>query len=414
MQINCKMALTPKVHQTVDELVAGIKIIYESEDVNVDLYMSLQNKVYTMFKENITWEVDDVNASSKFAAFCREIFLAVITFLHNYVRDIYDINYVIKTDEEYLVQYTKEANKYKQSSKVLGAICTPVHFYWINNVEKLVKKKPLDFYKSAMEIWELRILKSSLPILNRSVFNLLAMDRSGNKIDKSFLRNAILNFTEQSMGEKNPLNLPCTNRYEKQFINDLLDKTMDFYTKDSDENYEKLGLLEYTKYVANRIKEEITRMLELKLPTTWNIIESINEVCENALIESKIALISKTFIELLQSDAVNIWKQHIISEGYSAIINCNFEKKPVPNYADAIAEVVKKYKNLVTKHFPTNRRLLLAITIASKKFFSPNIFKITECENPELISFNEYRKCLVEIHKLNDPLKTENQVETKY
>ncbi|XP_037956528.1 cullin homolog 1-like [Teleopsis dalmanni] len=421
------MAISSK---TLEELITGIREIFNSEDINVDLYMSLQNKVYTMFKTDMSWNAEEINASSRFVYMCRRIYAHVIEFLKDYVREKYHIDYTIRSDEEYLANYTEEVYKFKRNSKILEGICAPVHFYWMNSVEKQLKKKPLNMYDIALSIWDNGILHRSFPILNETILNLITMDRSGDTIDKDLLRNGILSYTEQTQGEKTQSDFTISP-YKKQFIKQFLKKTMYFYTQLANDNITKYCLRDYVLFVRKRINEERDRMLALCLPVNWNLVEQVDEICEEALIAQKFEYLSKEFMQLLRSgngkdaevaynffkdfhynsDAANIFKRCVNSEGYNAIRNCdvkNCGKKPACKYAEVVAEVLNKYNDFVMAHFPIDQDMVRALSNATKKFFNHNIFTVAKCKNPDLINFNEYRCSLEECYELVYLEKVEN------
>jgi cullin 1 len=193
-----------------------------------------------------------------------------------------------------LREYLKTFGNFNSAAGKIRNIFAYMHRYWIpaqlSNGD--IKARPLDHL--ALFHWREKCYAKLKPRLLTAILDLVDRERCGEQVDKTLLSSMVLSFVRLGSFDESPLAF-----YKAEFQDAFIQRTKEFYAKESDGFLAQNSVSEYMKRAELRINQEQLNAVHYLHPSTES---DLKRAIEEVLIARHNEVLQNEFQAMLRDD----------------------------------------------------------------------------------------------------------------
>eukprot|EP01120_Amphizonella_sp_Union-15-10_P002483 TRINITY_DN1271_c0_g1_i1.p1 TRINITY_DN1271_c0_g1~~TRINITY_DN1271_c0_g1_i1.p1 ORF type:complete len:780 (-),score=173.34 TRINITY_DN1271_c0_g1_i1:16-2355(-) len=329
-----------------------------------------------------------------------ELYHKVSSFFESIVRQQAEL---LKTNRGVILlrEYLKIFDNFTAAATFLKNIFQYMHRYWIpHQQQNAVDGKSIKIIDQlALVKWREICYEMLKNAILEALLDLVEQDREGETVDKSLLSNFVQAYIKIGVHEEIP-----DNFYKQEFQNPFIEKTKEYYTKESDLFHQTNSVSEYMKKAEERLAHEQQTAQRYLHPSTEPELKS---ACEAVLITRHNEILQNEFQSMLKHEREDDMKRfyHLLSRipnglDLSSETMKNFlidvgmaiikeqsstsnTKRALINSAPFIHRLIKlhkKYVDIITKCFSDHKLFVQAMDEAFTIFINKNVGVFTMAE----------------------------------
>lgn len=400
------------------DLELGVSEVFTTRtktSMNPARYMAIYTRVYdylTNFAGGRSGHSSDGQRQSDQVG--QELYDLMKNYIENYLKDLLEQCKDL-IDDDLLTFYTKSWEDYRFSSRVLDGQYAYLNRFWVRQRMSEGKKGYYETYQLALVIWRDVLFTEVSKQVTKAILKLIERERSGSTINTRLISGVLSCYVELGLAEDDALS-PHTNKhsgpdlsiYKKEFEDNFIIETREFYARESCAFLENNNLIDYMNKTDQRLREEHHRVGSyLHRSTESRLIRT----CEEELIEKHLPLFHQEFQNILHEEQhANLsliyrlvsripggldklketLENHIVSYGLEKIEKCGSTAvTDSALFIKTILEVHTYFEELVREAFDGDACFIASIDKACEKFINVNnVTKIsgTKSKPPELMA----------------------------
>ena len=293
------------------EINEGVEGIYRKQSMTKQRYMELHSHVYDFCTQQQTFTnganepkskmLKKFTGSSATAAAAKnkfrpgaELYEKIRTFLTRRVDELRGRGQGL-LDESALQFYTEQWEEFKFSSKVLNGICAYLNRHWAAKEMAAGSRDVYEVYTLALVTWRDTLFEMMETKVSYSILEMVNRERRRETINQTLVSRVLDNYVQLGTTlDGNDLTI-----YQKHFERHFLAETEVFYTAESAGFVQNNSVVEYMKYVENRLCEEEKRVHVYLHESTK---PALTRTCESVLVAAYIETLQAEFRNLLKDD----------------------------------------------------------------------------------------------------------------
>ncbi|CAH2355087.1 cell division control protein 53 [[Candida] railenensis] len=214
--------------------------------------------------------------------------------------DDYLIQYISslkKEDQEsFLEFYVKKWTRFTIGAGYMNNVFDYMNRYWVQKERSDGRRDVFDVNTLSLLKWKTHLFNANAKKLIEEVLEQITKQRNNEIVDTSLISSAIKSLVFLGIDVQD-LKKPNLVVYIKHFENIFLEKTAEYYTKESNQFLEQHNVVDYMKKCEVRLGEEVSRSNNyLEDHTKKYLLETLNKV----LIEDHAQIMYNQFLDLLE------------------------------------------------------------------------------------------------------------------
>ncbi|KAJ1549304.1 hypothetical protein HK405_005924, partial [Cladochytrium tenue] len=351
------------------------------------------------------------------------------------------------TNETLLHYYSRQWMNYTRAATYIHHIFRYLNRHWVKREVDEGHKNVYDVNTLALVSWRDHMFMSVQQDVMRAVLELIKMQRNGETIEQTLIRNVVDNFVSLGLDD-NDSTKQTLDIYKKCFEQPFIEATEGYYKAESEKFISENSITDYMKKAEARLAEEENR---IHLYLHNSTMKPLTLSCETTLIKSHTLPIQDEFQTLLDRDQIDdlkrmysllsripegldrlrtIFEAHVRRQGLAAVEKVaeaaiaaaasgeagagdgegegeddgEKPKKPAPKgkgaaatdpaaavdpkvYVEALLAVHKKYHDLVLAAFRGEAGFIASLDKACREFMNRNrVCKSGSSKSPELLA----------------------------
>jgi cullin 1 len=195
-------------------------------------------------------------------------------------------------DDEFLLSaYLKKFTNYTTSTNLIFKIFSYMHRYWIPSQ---ASNGVRDVFTLSLIKWRDIVFVGLKERLLGTLLNIIDKDRVGEQIDRTMISNMVQSYLRLGVDEQQPVVY-----YQKEFQVKFIERTNEFYAKESADFLVANGVSQYMRKASARLEQEQTRSRQYLHPSTEAVVI---KACEQTLIKSHMEVLQGEFQAMLSQD----------------------------------------------------------------------------------------------------------------
>jgi len=417
--------MTKSLAEAWEGLQPGIRTVFEQQTCKLDgvvftkeKYMTLYTTVHDFCTHSRSASSGPVsrggNKSEKSGASLvgRELYEKLRVYLHEHCSSLLEEGKV-KLGEDLLTYYTSTWSLFTFSARVLNNLFAYLNRFWVVREKEEGAKDVYEIKKMSLVVWRDALFHDLKQQLFDSAMEMIVRDRNQEKVNTQLIRQVTDCFValgleeDEENDEGNHIGQLAV--YKEHFEKAFLEKTSDFYTKESDAFLEQNPVTEYMKRAETRLDEEMHRVQVYLHETTR---DELAKRCEDSLIKRHVEKLHGEFQMLLNDERIDdlrrmykllaripdgleplrvLLEKHVTSQGSTAIEKCGEpERVDAKTYVSTLLLTHKKFTSMVTDAFGDDVSFVAALDRACRQFVNHNSVtkasKSGTARSPELLA----------------------------
>jgi cullin 1 len=277
----------------------GLEFILGSQGdqgVTSKMYMNCYTAVYNYCVNKNRRGPSDSMAnqdSSSYSLAGAEIYSKLDNYLTEFIRVLRK-----EPNESFLEFYVRKWTRFTIGAGYLNNVFDYMNRYWVQKERGDGRRDVFDVNTLALIKWKSEMFNQNAQVLISEVLELIEKQRNNEIVDTSLISTSIksLVFLGIDIQDLKKTNLVV---YVTHFENNFLEKTKEYYSKESEKFLAENNVVEYMKKCESRLTEEISRSNNyLEEHTKKYLLEALNKV----LIEDHAQTMYDQFLDLLEQN----------------------------------------------------------------------------------------------------------------
>lgn len=340
----------------------------------------------------------------------RELYDKVIEFLKEHCNVLLEEGKP-KKDDEVLKFFAESWQMYTFSAKVLNNLFAYLNRHWVPRAREEGRKDVYEIYKLTLVVWRDNLFMPLQTQIFEGVMGLIERERNGEKVNTQLIRNITDCFVALGLDEEeDPEGGSIAGQlsiYKKYFEESFLQRTEEYYIKESTAYLQENPVTEYMKKATKRLEEEAHRVETYLHQSTR---DELAKNCERTLIKQHQERLQGEFQVLLDDEKTDdlkrmydlmkkitsglaplreLLEKHVSTQGLEAIAKVEDAISDSKAYVLCLLQVHKKFSEMVDASFVNDPSFVAALDRACKKFVNNNaVTKLakTTAKSPELLA----------------------------
>ncbi|VVT56546.1 uncharacterized protein SAPINGB_P005144 [Magnusiomyces paraingens] len=305
-------------------------------------------------------------------------------------------NSTIYNDENLVDYYIRKWDRYVIGSRYLNNIFSYLNRHWVKREREEGHRHIHDINTLCLIRWKEDLFNPIHSRLIGAVLDLINKQRDGETVPTQHIRAVVQSCVALGLDENNTKKTNLTvyrSFFEAQFI----ESTAAYYSKESSEFLQTMGVVEYLKKASDRLREESGRITMYLRPESEEILRS---TCVQVLVSSHSEEIQEQFFPLLKGDRESDLKlmfyllesvpggliplqknlfSYVKEQGLAAVDALVAGSKEAPAssidtqaYIDTLQRIHSKYTNLVQAAFNSHSDMQKSLDDACRYYINNN------------------------------------------
>eukprot|EP00040_Diaphanoeca_grandis_P032782 m.199442 g.199442 ORF g.199442 m.199442 type:complete len:776 (-) comp32734_c0_seq1:2185-4512(-) len=316
-----------------------------------------------------------------------------------------------KVGDDVLQFFSDSWRLYTFSAKVLNNLFAYLNRHWVQRAREEGQKDVFEVYKLTLVIWRESLFIPLQTQIFEGVMGLIERERNGEKVNTQLIRNITDCFVALGLEEDEESDVGGVNGqlavYKKYFEEGFLQRTEEYYIKESTRFLQENPVTEYMKKAMQRLEQEATRVVSYLHESTR---DDLAKKCEETLIKAHEERLQGEFQVLLNDEKTDdlsrmyllmarikdgltplreLLEKHVCAQGMAAIEKVEDAVNDAKAYVTCLLSVHKRYSDMVETAFQNDASFVQALDRACKKFVNKNIVTKqakSTAKSPELLA----------------------------
>jgi len=315
-----------------------------------------------------------------------------------------------KVGDDVLQFFSDSWQLYTFSAKVLNNLFAYLNRHWVPRAREEGQTDVHEVYKLTLVIWRESLFLPLQTQIFEGVMGLIERERNGEKVNTQLIRNITDCFValglEEDEESEGGMNGELTV-YKKHFEDAFLQRTEEYYVKESTAFLQENPVTEYMKKAMQRLEQEQTRVVSYLHESTR---DDLAKKCEHTLIKQHEERLQGEFQVLLNDEKTEdlsrmyqlmarikdgltplreLLEAHVCAQGMAALGNETDAINDAKAYVTCLLGVHKRYSDMVEVAFQNDASFVQALDRACKKFVNKNAVTKqakSTAKSPELLA----------------------------
>lgn len=338
----------------------------------------------------------------------RELYDKVIEFLREHCTKLLEEGSP-KAGDEVLKFFADSWAMYTFSAKVLNNLFAYLNRHWVPRAREEGRKDVYEIYKLTLVVWRDYLFMPLKDQIFEGVVGLITRERDGEKVNTQLIRNITDCYVALGLEEEEDMEVDMAGQlsvYKEHFEKEFLQRTDEYYIKESTSFLQDNPVTEYMKKAIARLGEEGHRVETYLHQSTR---DELSKTCERTLIKQHVDRLQGEFQVLLTDEKTadlrrmyelmklisgglgplrELLEKHVCNQGLTAIAKVE-DVSDAKGYVLCLLEVHEKFGKMVDTAFTNDPTFVAALDRACKKFVNNNaVTKAakTTAKSPELLA----------------------------